>query len=400
MPRSRWPLVALLAAAGCTGRAPEAALGAPTIDTLPDGVIRVTNQRPTAWTDTNGWRLVAERVIQPAEGSPGEFSDVTKLVADDDGNVYVMQIMPTTIKAFDASGNFLRTIGREGNGPGEFPDGMLALHRDTLLIQDPNNQRLTTYLTDGTLVGMARSQCCYFTSALPRLDDGSVLIMGPPPEGSVGVRLAYYRTRSDGTVIDTIRQPIPAASDTPVWRAVRQTPNGQADVTIGVPGQPQNHSVWRGDGTMVVGNTGEYRLAIRRGFADTLRVIRAEAPQLVRTDAEREAMLERAIATQGPLWGEALRAVARVDQIPVDRPRWSSVAVDRANRIWVGLPGEGTDVAVLDVFSSDGVLLGRVPAPHPAILDGYWTRDRVFVRDTDDLGRPLVRVYRLQTTVP
>jgi hypothetical protein len=58
-------------------------------------------------------------------------------------------------------------------------------------------------------------------------------------------------------------------------------------------------------------------------------------------------------------------------------------------------------VATLDVFSKEGVLLGKVPAPHPAILeDGFWARDRVYLRDSDADGRPIVRVYRLDRTVP
>ena len=80
---------------------------------------------------------------------------------------------------------------------------------------------------------------------------------------------------------------------------------------------------------------------------------------------------------------EAIRGVARADQIPGNRPLWTSVASDRENRIWVSLPGPGADVASLDVFSPDGVLLGKVPAPRPGILDAFWTRDRAYLRDLD-----------------
>lgn len=400
---TRASLLALASFAGlaCGSDPAVVALSVPTIDTLAGGIIRVVNTGPTMWQDTSGWRLVEERVIQPVEGSEGEFSDLTKLVADDAGNVYVMQINPTLIKAFDSTGNWVRNIGRGGNGPGEFPDGMLGIHGDTLIIQDPNNQRITTYLTSGTLVGIARSQCCNFTSSLPVFDDGTALVMGPPPEGVTTARSAFYRTRINGEVVDTLLRPVPAPRDrsSTMWSASQKIGPNTSTMDVGIPGLPRDLSAWRGDGLLVSGNTARYSLAVLRGYADTVRVFEADAPMLTRTDAERATMLEQAVGEQGPRWRDALRAVARIDQIPRNRPPWSALSTDRAHLIWVGLPGPAATVATLDVFSPDGVLLGTLPGPHPRILDGYWTRGRIFLIDSDSEGKPLVRVFRLVMTV-
>ena len=150
----------------------------------------------------------------------------------------------------------------------------------------------------------------------------------------------------------------------------------------------------------VAGNTARYSLALGRGLDDTVRIIRATAPQLRLTDAERDSVFERAIEDQSEQWREAVREIADLDQIPTDRPIWSNLTTDRAHRIWVGLPGPGTDVATLEVFSPEGVLLGKVPAPHPNILSGFWTRDHVYLRDETEVGLPMIRVYRLQTAIP
>jgi hypothetical protein len=397
-------LLITICAVACGDGGTDRALSEPLIDTLAGGVIQVTNTGPTMWADTNGWRLVEELVIDPAEGSPGEFSDVTKLVADDAGNVYVMQIMPAAIKAFDAQGNWLRDIGRAGDGPGEFRDGMLFIHGDTLLVQDPNNQRITTFLTDGTLIGTATSQCCFFTSPLPTVDGGLAMIMGHPPAGREDARYALYLTRMDGTVVDTIvrRSAAPPRVTSAMWTISRSMPGGATQrISLAIPGDPREQSTWRSDRQQVIGNTGVYRLILRRNFEDTLRIIDAPAVPLTFTDAERDSVLQATIAEEPEDWREAIRGVARADQIPATRPLWSQVATDREHRIWVGLPGPGAEVATLDVFSKEGVLLGKVPAPHPAILeDGFWARDRVYLRDSDADGRPIVRVYRLDRTVP
>jgi hypothetical protein len=59
----------------------------PTIDTVNHHIVRVMNNGPTAWAGTNGWKLVYERTVQPAEGSPGMFSNPTDAHLLPDGKV-------------------------------------------------------------------------------------------------------------------------------------------------------------------------------------------------------------------------------------------------------------------------------------------------------------------------
>ncbi len=393
------PFLAAVALVACGEADARTALNEPTIDTLPGGIVQVSNPGPTLWADTSGWRIVSERVIAPAEGSPGELSDARRLVADAHGNVYVMQREPVVIKVFGPDGQWLRNIGREGDGPGEFRDGMLGINGDTLIIQDPNNQRLTTFLTDGTFLGTAQSQCCWFSSSFPVLDNGLAMIMGPPPAGVEHVQGAYYLTRMDGTIVDTILRPEEnRAREENFWIVTRKSKNGTSSMWTDIPGRPQDVERWRSDGRHVVGNTADYRLAIVDGFSDTLRIFTATAPRLHLTDAERDSIFEHAIEDQSEEWRESVREIADLGQIPGDRPLWSRLATDREHRIWVGLPGPGADVASLDVFSPEGVLLGRVPAPHANILEGFWTDDHVYLRDDTDLGLPIIRVFRIEKT--
>ncbi|MHC4165104.1 MAG: 6-bladed beta-propeller [Planctomycetota bacterium] len=48
------------------------------------------------------------------------FGVITDIIADDDGNVYMLDAQLNEIKVYSADGEYLRTIGREGEGPGEF----------------------------------------------------------------------------------------------------------------------------------------------------------------------------------------------------------------------------------------------------------------------------------------
>ena len=57
------------------------------------------------------------------------FGLVESVLQDADGNVYLLDQQLIEIRVFDANGEYLRTIGREGEGPGEFrnPRGMFFL---------------------------------------------------------------------------------------------------------------------------------------------------------------------------------------------------------------------------------------------------------------------------------
>ena len=122
------------------------------IDTLPGGIPRVTSTAPTAWSDTNGWKLVEIDSIAPPAGSPGELINPSSMAVDGSGRVYVADQSPVVIKQYDSTGAFIRTIGREGEGPGEFRAAYIALRGNRLMVHDPRLQRTTLFDTSGALV--------------------------------------------------------------------------------------------------------------------------------------------------------------------------------------------------------------------------------------------------------
>lgn len=387
----------LLAVAACGGDSDKAGLASATIDTLANGVIEVTNHGPTLWVGDSGWSFDEIATIKPPEGSPGELGEIQGIAGDAAGNVYVMQRGPMVIKAYGPDGNWTHNIGREGDGPGEFRDGMLGLVGDTLVIQDPNNTRMTTFLTDGTFLATYPSRCCYFTSrGLTTFANGTVGILGPPAD-SGSQSGAYYMTDMSGVAHDTVS--LPPREDDPegAWTVTLTSGKSRSMMSMSIPGHAQDRAVWRSDGMRVGGNTDAYTLVLTRGFTDTTRIIHADAPRLKFTNHQRDSLYDDALAHVGKQWQDAIKEQAKRSDISEDRPLWSNIAVDPENRIWVGLPDSTSDVANLDVFGPDGVLLGQVHAPNPDILGGYFVGDRVLVQDEDDVGLPIIRVYRLDT---
>ena len=51
------------------------------------------------------------------------FGTIAEFLHDDDGNIYLLDGQLSEIQVFDPAGDLLRTIGRQGEGPGEFQNG-------------------------------------------------------------------------------------------------------------------------------------------------------------------------------------------------------------------------------------------------------------------------------------
>ena len=73
----------------------------------------------------------------------------------DDGTIYIMDWGDTCIKVYDSEGRYLRTVGREGVGPGEFstPVYMDISADGKIFLMDGRNQRIVVFNTDGDYLG-------------------------------------------------------------------------------------------------------------------------------------------------------------------------------------------------------------------------------------------------------
>ena len=386
-------LPALLLLAACSSTDTKVALNTPVIDTLPGGIVRVTNPGPTAWADTNGWRFVLERVIAPSPGETGELADPRDIVVDSHGRIFVVDHDPEIgLKSFAPDGTFLQRFGRLGSGPGEFRSAVLMIANDTLVIHDPQLGRTTTYSTDGAFLRVWGTMCCH-NRPLRASDAGRAPIPGTvlpdttdtsgnPEAGISGV--VWYAV--DGTPRDTML--FPPQPEKPSWRIGDET-NYSINT---IPFQPGLSGRFAPDGTYLYGHQREYQIVVTRTGTDTLRLIRATVGTVPLPDSLRTQAVERYIR-RDPRW----RGVARVEDIPTTYPLWTSVTADGAGNIWVALPGPTGDSHQFDVFTPEGILWGRVSSPLTAVGRTYWSADRVYqLTENAETDLPEIRVYRIE----
>jgi len=89
--------------------------------------------------------------IGDSEAEEEMIAQVTFFVVDENESIYALDWKANNIKVFDSNGKFVRTIAKQGQGPGEinFPSGLLITSENELLVEDAGNRRLAYFSLEG-----------------------------------------------------------------------------------------------------------------------------------------------------------------------------------------------------------------------------------------------------------
>lgn len=206
--------------------------------------------------DSASARLELVATIDPGEADP--FLNVSSLALDEDGNVYVLDQGARNIRVFDSTGAPVRTIGREGAGPGEFATPYsLAWTGDTLAVLDPGNGRLELVTRDGRHAATWRgSRITGRQVRLWQAGPSRFFLDGyrPTPDGKL--QMLYVSAGPDGGG-DTLV--IPERTDVDEATAVTcKLKNGNI-TWFEVPYASRRMHAVSPEGYLVVARTGDYR---------------------------------------------------------------------------------------------------------------------------------------------
>lgn len=400
--RLAFPLLAAVALAGC-GRS-EAAVTTAAYDTLPGGAVSVSTAEPVGWK-AGRYALVETLRIAPPDGEAGELLQPTQLAVDEWGRIYVADRTPSVIKVYERDGRFLRTIGREGEGPGEFRVAFIDVRGGVLMVHDPQVSRTSVFDTSGTFVRSWPSACCYWSQV--RIDRDLRLYVPTMGGDSTYARWRHYvRYDVNGTLVDTVRVPPGPVSEEKVWMVRGGSGRNNFSMSTVVPYSPRQLDALHPDGGFVLGWSGEYRLVRSPGGRDTTRLYgRPWTPEPL-GDSLKQKTLERMIANFAKQYGEAkVREAFNPGDMPATLPAYRTFAVGQDGATWV-FRGAGEDDeeegTTFDVFAPDGAWRGTVTSP---VAIGQWGArwfgaDEVVAAIEDEDGRPAVVRLALRPAAP
>ena len=142
----------LLTACGSSG-SDAAADWSGTMDTLASGEIVVRNTDDPLWTPEEAWRAVEDlRIGSATSDGPDLFGAILSFDVDAWGRIFVLDDQAQEVRIFDSGGAFVRTVGRRGEGPGEFIQaGSVDLSRNgEIWVMGMSLGRVSIFDTTGT----------------------------------------------------------------------------------------------------------------------------------------------------------------------------------------------------------------------------------------------------------
>ncbi|HPW17942.1 MAG TPA: 6-bladed beta-propeller [Candidatus Aminicenantes bacterium] len=138
---------------------------------------------------------------------------IRQVLPDDAGTLYVLDERASHVKVFDASGKYLRTIGRKGQGPGEleYPMTMSLNEKTGELAVHQQSRGIAFFKTDGTYLRQLSLKV--MLGARARLDSRGQIYLLEIVMDNESSRYATRKLAPDGSVLATISEtPTPTGS--------------------------------------------------------------------------------------------------------------------------------------------------------------------------------------------
>jgi len=308
------------------------------------GVRLVEHNAPSPTVDVWVVSTEPELSIGTLDGSgPEAFGRVATVAETGDGVIVVVDALALELRAFDASGRHVWTVGGRGEGPGQFGriDAVAALEDDSIAAFDGRNRRVSVFTPEGRF---GRDERIVLPSSLgvPALSGftrAGVLVGLAPVRSLVPAQPGPYRTTATLMLFHQAATEASIVSTFPEGDFVRM------EARAG-PVAPRirlllGRSTQLAVGTHSIALTTQERFEILR-YAPTgmLReIVRVSVPVRA-VDAERYA--DAAGGRRQQLLPDFLPAVSRLRVDAADRiwvEEYVAPYEDRAPRWWIFAPG-------------------------------------------------------------
>ena len=338
------------------------------------------------------------------------FGRIVSIAVYDDHTVYAFDVQAQHVRVYDSQGTYVKTLGRQGEGPGEFSraEAIATLPDGRLVVRNPGSQRVEVFGPEAGQTeqwGYGAGGLHTFRPLYTDANGRTFVIASDPSRDDFTSFLVVMGP--DGTLIDTLPEPT-NAYEPPELNAQR----GGASASWIVPFSPWFMWTIHPSGHFVTGLSSEYRIDLPREDG-VLRIERAANPAPVHDEErayERELVMDY-MREMDPDWDW------NGPPIPDHKPFFNELMAGRDGRIWVRLATEARPVdnddhdpedpssrpviwkepVRYDVFEPDGTYLGVVAPPDDftPFVQPVFDSDHVWAVTRDELGIQRVVRYRI-----
>lgn len=320
------------------------------------------------------WRLSEEPTVEVTQAAPGDAAlyQIVSAFRMADGRIVVASAGNGQLHVYGADGRHQRTLGRQGQGPGEFGRLFWAgrWRGDSIVAWDARLARLTVFDSRGAFARIVspRAQFGLFPQVQGVLADGSfVLASGADPSRGMAMTTGVRRDTMtlvvvgpDGAVRDTLGR-FPGAEQ------YLMVPPGGGFVMHPLPFGRTTVTAAQG-AWVAVGSGDAYQLALYEPGQGLRRMIRAPGEQrrVTREDVRRYRESMVALGAEGDAFARRRQEqFLREVPFPDHMPSLTAILPDGRDNWWIQdpPPADGSGASVWRLVGGDGRQLGVLRAP-------------------------------------
>jgi len=340
-----------------------------------DGVTVVKNPAQPIYSK-DVFKLEEDLTIENVEEDEGfTFQDIMHLAVDDDENIYASDSKAAFIKVFDKTGNYLRTIGKKGQGPGEFsyPFEILVLPQGELMVNDLYQLRVHFFSLDGKFLRQfSNSTMAMFRR--PRVDSEGHIIVGHVNVGDP-IEAVLKKLDSDlNPVLTLATRPVVSKPPTIIeYFEIRRSTNLVWDVAM------EDNIVW--------GVFNKYEIFVHNPEGKLIRKIVREYDGIEITKNEEEELIKDWLGNNPvpPQW---------TLKFPKVYPPFIRFTCDEEGRIFVQTyeKTEDEEEDYYDVFDPEGKYIVRISLKYPPQV---WKNEKLYMIEENEEGFQVVKRYKV-----
>jgi hypothetical protein len=365
----------------------------PLVTVRDSGGVEIVESDGPAWD--SAWEIDVSPIIDLAssgdEGAAHEFVYVKDAARLSDGAFVIAESGSREIRVFSVNGAHRHTIGREGEGPGEFRDltQVIALPGDSIFAYDFMLSRGTVFGPDGSLSRVITLTGTHQSFPVFPIASGGFVIRAfdhAAPRSRLGLRRTtspILRAGNAGQVTDTIA--VIPGHESVVYDG------GDSGALWG----KQGHLATDGE-RVYLGWSDSLEYQVWSPEGDLLRIVRVPGVNLTLTPKQVEAEIRAYMPDPGKA-SPARRAIMEVQPDRTHRPAYRDMVVDAEGYVWLqehqGVHERSADTRWF-IFHPNGTWLGSIVMPARLTIFRIG-KDWVLGKRLDEWDVEHVELYRL-----
>ena len=296
------------------------------------------------------------------------FSQIRGIAVDDEEKIYVLDVREAHIKVFDKNGDYIMTIGREGQGPGEMavPLDIQITSKDEIVVNCPMSSRLVFYNLLGEFLREVR--LTKIPRSLLTMDSNDDFICSYP-KGIQPFKVVLEKFSSE---------------QKPLFSLVEIEPDYSNVYSLFAPGivfgvTKENNIIWA--------VTNKYELNINNSEGKLTRRILKDYDPIEIMEEEKKNIIENAAPRPG-------------QKIPKNYPPLLPVfiSIDEEGRIFVGTYAKAEEGKgyYYDVFNLEGKYITKVCLNSLLLRSSnIWKKEKLYTIEEDEEGYQVVKRYKV-----